>query len=47
MAKRKIFDELVEGVAAMKAHRGGKITLRTYTSLRSVLAQGRLLKAVP
>ncbi len=30
MAKRKIFDELMEGVAAMKAHREGKITLRTY-----------------
>lgn len=30
MAKRKIFDELMEGVAAMKAHREGKITLRSY-----------------
>jgi hypothetical protein len=30
MSKRKIFDELIEGVAAMKSHRGGKITLRTY-----------------
>lgn len=30
MAKRKIFDELREGVAAMKSHREGKITLRTY-----------------
>jgi putative transcriptional regulator len=30
MAKRNIFDELVEGVAAMKSHREGKITLRTY-----------------
>src|SRR5262252_9434388 len=30
MSKRKIFDELMEGVAAMKSHRGGKITLRTY-----------------
>ncbi len=30
MAKRKIFDELTGGVAAMKSHREGKITLRSY-----------------
>jgi putative transcriptional regulator len=30
MAKRDIFSELVEGVAAMKAHREGKLTLRSY-----------------
>lgn len=30
MAKRKVFSELMEGVAAMKAHREGKITLRTH-----------------
>ena len=30
MAKRSIFDELMEGVSAMKAHREGKVTLRTY-----------------
>ena len=30
MAKRKIFDELIEGVSAMKQHREGKITLRSY-----------------
>src|SRR5437764_15387850 len=30
MSKRKIFDELMEGVAAMKSHRRGKITLRSY-----------------
>jgi putative transcriptional regulator len=30
MAKRQILDELVEGVAAMKRHREGKLTLRTY-----------------
>ncbi len=30
MARRKIFDEVMEGVAAMKAHREGKITLRSY-----------------
>ncbi|MCU1307007.1 MAG: transcriptional regulator [Acidobacteriaceae bacterium] len=30
MAKRNIFGELMEGVAAMKSHRGGKLTLRSY-----------------
>ena len=30
MAKRDIFGELVEGVAAMKSHREGKLTLRSY-----------------
>jgi len=30
MSKRKIFDETMEGVRAMKNHREGKITLRTY-----------------
>jgi putative transcriptional regulator len=30
MAKRRIFDELMEGVAAMKDHREGKLTLRRY-----------------
>ncbi len=30
MAKRDVFGELTEGVAAMKAHREGKITLRSY-----------------
>jgi putative transcriptional regulator len=30
MAKRDIFGELMEGVAAMKAHREGRITLRTH-----------------
>jgi len=28
MAKRKIFDELMEGIAAMKRHREGEVTLR-------------------
>ena len=32
MTKRKIFDELMEGVHAMKAHREGKLTLRSYKS---------------
>jgi putative transcriptional regulator len=30
MAKRDIFGELMEGVAAMKAQRAGKITLRSF-----------------
>ena len=30
MAKRKVFEELMEGVAAMKKHREGKLTLRSY-----------------
>ncbi len=30
MAKRKLFDEMMEGVGAMNAHREGKITLRTW-----------------
>ncbi|HSZ02272.1 MAG TPA: hypothetical protein VK788_22430 [Terriglobales bacterium] len=28
--KRNLFDELMDGVTAMKAHRTGKITLRSY-----------------
>jgi putative transcriptional regulator len=30
MAKRSIFDELMDGVAAMRSHREGKLTLRTF-----------------
>jgi putative transcriptional regulator len=31
MAKKQgLFDEIMDGVAAMRAHRTGKITLRTY-----------------
>jgi len=30
MARRNVFGELMEGVAAMKAHREGKLTLRSY-----------------
>ena len=30
MSKRKIFDEMMDGVRAMKSHPEGKITLRTY-----------------
>ncbi|MGA7383117.1 MAG: hypothetical protein WBX03_19860 [Terriglobales bacterium] len=31
-SKRNLFEELMEGVAAMNAHRDGKITLRSYTA---------------
>ena len=46
MAKRKIFGELMEGVAAMKAHREGKLTLRTYKVAPSPLPKvdGNLIK---
>jgi putative transcriptional regulator len=30
IAKRDIFSEMMEGVAAMKSHRESKLTLRTY-----------------
>jgi len=30
VAKRNVFGELMEGVAAMKGHREGKLTLRSY-----------------
>ena len=30
MSKRKILDELIDGIAAMKGHREGKLTLRNY-----------------
>ncbi|HEV2717448.1 MAG TPA: hypothetical protein VGU64_19430 [Terriglobales bacterium] len=30
MAKRNVFGELMQGVAAMKGHRGGVLTLRSY-----------------
>lgn len=30
MAKRNLFSELMEGVEAMKSHREGKVTLRSY-----------------
>jgi putative transcriptional regulator len=30
VAKRKIFEELMEGVTAMKTRREGKVTLRSY-----------------
>ena len=37
MAKRNITGELMEGVATMRAHREGKITLRTYRVEQSPL----------
>jgi putative transcriptional regulator len=47
MAKRKIFDELMEGVGAMQEHREGKLTLRTYKSAPAPLPKvdGNLIKA--
>jgi putative transcriptional regulator len=39
MARRKIFDEMMEGVGAMKAHREGKITLRTWRKTPAPLPQ--------
>jgi putative transcriptional regulator len=30
MTKRKIFDEMMEGIAAMKSHRQGRLTLRSF-----------------
>jgi putative transcriptional regulator len=30
MPKRKLFDEMMEGVESMRAHNEGKITLRSY-----------------
>jgi putative transcriptional regulator len=30
MAKRKLFEELIEGVEAMRQHREGRLTLRSY-----------------
>jgi putative transcriptional regulator len=32
--KRNLFEEVVEGVEAMRQHREGKITLRTYEAVR-------------
>jgi hypothetical protein len=49
MSKRKIFDELVECIAAMKNHRERKITLRTYkvqaAPLPSVVDSGHAKEA--
>jgi putative transcriptional regulator len=39
MRKRKIFDEMMEGVGAMKSHRQGKITLRTYNVEAAALSK--------
>jgi putative transcriptional regulator len=46
MAKRKIFDEMMEGVTAMKAHREGKLTLRTYKvePVKALKVDSRLIK---
>jgi putative transcriptional regulator len=46
VAKRKIFDELMEGISAMQAHREGKVTLRTYKVAPSPLPKvdGKLIQ---
>lgn len=46
MAKRKIFDEMMEGIAAMKSHREGKLTLRTYRveSAKALKVDSKLIK---
>jgi hypothetical protein len=41
MSKRKIFGELMEGVAGLKSHREAEITLRTYKSRTGTTPQGR------
>ncbi len=42
MAKRPIIDELVEGVAAMKSQREGKLTLRHLQGWAGAASQGGL-----
>ena len=39
--QRDIFGEMMEGITAMKAHREGKITLRTLPSRATCSAGGR------
>lgn len=38
-ARRSVFGELMEGVDAMKAHRGGKVTLRTHMVPKSEIKE--------
>jgi putative transcriptional regulator len=46
VAKRKLFDEMMESIAAIKAHREGKLTLRTYKveSTRALKVDPNLIK---
>jgi putative transcriptional regulator len=46
MAKRKLFDEMMEGIAAIKDHREGKLTLRTYKvePVKTLKVDSRLIK---
>lgn len=46
MAKRKIFDELMEGVAAMKSHRKGTVKLRTFSVTPSQSTSAKAIDAV-
>jgi len=47
-AKRKIFDELMDGIHAMAAHREGKITLRSYKGAARPLPEvdGKLIREI-
>ena len=46
VAKRKIFEEMIEGIGAMKGHRGSKLTLRNYNVAPAPLpnVDSRLIK---
>jgi len=46
MAKRKIFDELIEGIAAMKSHRKGTVKLRTVSVTPSRSASAKATESV-
>ena len=41
MSERNILGELMEGVAAMKSHREGKLTLRTYKTSQRLPSERR------
>jgi len=41
MSKRNILGELMEGVAAMKSHREGKLTLRAYKTGQKLVGERR------
>jgi hypothetical protein len=40
MVKRNIFGDLIEGVAAMKSHRQGKLTLNSYKVDMLIMLRG-------
>src|SRR5882762_10304449 len=49
MAKRDIFGEVMEGTAAMRSHREGKLTLRSYEIAVAPLPQvdSKLIRDTP